>query len=71
MGEAILQASYKPESITTLVVSVGKHAPLVGETIIAASSCLVFFSTGNMEQQEIRAELRNYSGFVWPFLYIN
>jgi hypothetical protein len=31
--------------------------PLVGETIIAASFHLVFFSTGNMEWQDIRAEI--------------
>jgi hypothetical protein len=31
--------------------------PLVGETIIAPSSRLVFFSTGNIDQQEIRAEI--------------
>ena len=40
LGKAILQASYKPEPVATLMVPVGKHAPLVGETIIAASSCL-------------------------------
>ena len=31
--------------------------PLIGETTIAASSRLVFFSTGNMEQQEIHSEI--------------
>jgi hypothetical protein len=31
--------------------------PLVGETIIAPSSSLVFSSTGNTEQREIRAEI--------------
>jgi hypothetical protein len=31
--------------------------PLVGETITAPSSSLVFSSTRNMEQREIRAEL--------------
>jgi hypothetical protein len=31
--------------------------PLIGETIIAPSSRLVFSSTRNMEQREIRAEL--------------
>ena len=31
--------------------------PLVGEMIIAPSSNLVFSSTRNMEQREIRAEL--------------
>ena len=40
LGEAILQAFYKPESVATLVVPVGKHAPLVGKTIIDASSRL-------------------------------
>ena len=30
----------KPEPVATLVVPVGKHAPLVGEMIIAASSRL-------------------------------
>jgi hypothetical protein len=45
-----------------------ERVTLVGETtIIAASSRLVFFSTGNVDQQEIRAEIWNYSGFVWPF----
>ena len=34
------EAFYKPEPIATLVVPVGKHAPLVGETIIDASSRL-------------------------------
>ena len=40
LGQALLQTSYKPEPVTTLVVPVGKHAPLVGETIIVASSCV-------------------------------
>ena len=31
--------------------------PLVGQTIITPSSSLVFSSTRNMEQQDIRAEL--------------
>ena len=44
-----------------------ERVTLVGETTIAASSRLVFFSTGNIDQQEIRAEIRNYLGFVWPF----
>jgi hypothetical protein len=57
LGQAILQASYKPELLATLVVPVGKHAPLVGETIISPSSSLVFYCTRNMEQREIRAEL--------------
>jgi hypothetical protein len=48
-----------------------ERVTLVGETAIAASSHLVFFSTGNIDQQEIRAEIWNYSGFMWPFLYIN
>jgi hypothetical protein len=34
-----------------------ERVPLVGETIFAPSSRLVFFSIGNMEQREIRAEL--------------
>ena len=48
-----------------------ERVTLVGETIITASSRLVFFSTGNIDQHEIRAKIWNYSGFVWPFLYIN
>jgi hypothetical protein len=45
-----------------------ERVTLVGEmTIVTASSRLVFFSTGNIDQQEIRAEIWNYSGFVWPF----
>jgi hypothetical protein len=45
-----------------------ERVTLVGETtMVAASSRLVFFSTGNIDQQEIRAGIWNYSGFVWPF----
>ena len=45
-----------------------ERVTLVGETtIVAASSRHVFFSTGNVDQQEIHAEIWNYSGFVWPF----
>jgi hypothetical protein len=48
-----------------------ERVTLVGKMTIAASSHLVFFSMGNIDRQEIRAKIWNYSGFVWPFLYIN
>ena len=41
----------------SLVVPIGKRVPLVGEMIITASFRLVFSSMGNMERQDIRAEL--------------
>ena len=38
-----------------------ERVTLVGEmTIVAASSRLVFFSTGNVDQHEIRVEIWNY-----------
>ena len=37
LGQAMLQAYYKPKLVATLVVPVGKHAPLVGEIIVASS----------------------------------
>ena len=40
LGRDILQASYKPKLLATLVDPVGKYAPLVGKTIITASSRL-------------------------------
>ena len=58
LGQALLQTSYKPEPVArTLVVSIGKRVPLWGQTIITPSSSLVFSSTRDMEQREIRAEL--------------
>ena len=55
LGQALLQTSYKLEPVArTLVVSIGKR---VGQTIITPSSSLVFSSTRDTEQPEIRAEL--------------
>ena len=57
LGQTLLQTSYKPEPVArTLMVSIGKHVPLV-QTIITPSSSLVFSSTRDTEQLEIRAEL--------------
>jgi hypothetical protein len=58
LGQALLQTSYKLEPLArTLMVSIGKRVPLLGETIIVPSSRLVFSSIDNMEQRDIYAEL--------------
>ena len=75
-GKKIVQfgASFGTSLLQTRASSKKPHGfdrervTLVGKmTIVAASSRLVFFSTGNIDQQEIRAEIWSYSGFVWPF----
>lgn len=57
MGQTLLQTSYKLEPVArTLVVLIGKRVPC-GPNDITPSSSLVFSSTCNTEQLEIRSEL--------------
>jgi hypothetical protein len=72
LGQVLVQASYKPELLArSLVVPIGNVSPLWAKRQSLPLLALYFFSTGNIDQQEIRAEIWNYSGFVLAFLYIN
>ena len=46
-----------------------EHATFECETICDAP--LEFLYKGNLELHECPVKFWNYSGFVWPFLYIN
>src|SRR4051812_5701558 len=66
----ILQASYKPKLLAILVVPVGKHAPLVGETIIVASSPLVFyFLQARYNNRSVVLKFETVQGSFGHFIY--
>ena len=68
LGQALLQTSYEPELLSKKPRgSVRETCPPCGRNVITASFHLVFSSTGNMGRRDIRAEIKTYSGFVWPF----
>jgi hypothetical protein len=46
---------------------IGNVSPLWAKQQSLPLLTLYFISTGNIDQQEIRAEIWNYAGFVWPF----
>ena len=72
LGQVLVQASYKAELLArSLVVPIGNVTPLWAKRQSLPLLALYFSSTGNIDQQEIRAKILNYLGFVWPFLYIN
>ena len=49
-----------------------RERPTFGdETISIASYCFQIFSHVNIEQQECRVNICDFSGFVWTFLWIN
>ena len=58
LGEALLQTSYKPELLSKKPRGSEREtcSPCC-QYIITASLRLVFSSTGNMEQQDIHAEI--------------
>ena len=73
LGQVWVSASHKPKLLTTSMMVFGRERPTFGdETISIASYCFqVFFSRGNIEQQECCVNLYDFSGFVWTFLCIN
>ena len=72
LGQVWVYASQKPELLTTSMMVFGRERPTFGdETISIASYCFqVFFSHGNIEQQECCVNFYDFSGFVWTFLCI-
>ena len=73
LGQVWVYAAQKPELLTTSMMVFGRERPTFGdETISIASYCFhVFFSRGNIEQQECCVNFYDFSGFVWTFLCIN
>ena len=72
LGQVWVYASHKPELLTTSMMVFGRERPTFGdETISIASYCFQKISRVNIEQQECRVKLWNFSGFVRTFLYIN
>ena len=72
LGQVWVYASHKPELLTTSMMFFGRECPtFVEETISIASYCFQKNSLVNIEQQECRVILCDFSGFVWTFLCIN
>jgi hypothetical protein len=68
LWQVLVQASYKPELLAgSLVVPIGNVSPLWAKQQSLPLLTLYFSTTGNIDQQEIRAKILNYSVFVWPF----
>ena len=58
VAQVLLQASYKPELLLEKCRGSDRETcPPCGRNVITASFYLVFSSTGNMERQDIRAEI--------------
>ena len=58
VAQVLLQASYKPELLSKKSRGSDRETcPPCGRNIITASFRLVFSSMGNMERQDIRAEI--------------
>ena len=71
LGQVWVYASHKPELLTTSMMVFGRECPTFGDkTISIASYRFQFFSRVNIEQQECRVNLCDFSGFVWTFLCI-
>ena len=49
----------------------GERTTFGDGTISTASYCFQKISSVNIEQQECCVQSWKFSGFVWPFLYIN
>ena len=73
LGQVWVYASHKPELLTTSMMVFGRERPTFGDEAISIASycCHVFFSRGNIEQQECCVNYCDFSGFVWTFLCIN
>ena len=58
MAQILLQASYKPELLSKKPRGFDRETcPPCGQNVITASFRLVFSSTGNMELEDMRAEI--------------
>ena len=58
VAQVLLQASYKPKLLSKKPRGFNRETCLAcGRNVITASFRLVFSSTGNMERQDIRAEI--------------
>ena len=72
LGQVLVYASHKLELLTKSMMVFGRERPTFeDEMISAASYCFQKISSVNIEQQECCVQSWNFSGFVWPFLYIN
>ena len=58
LGQALLQTPYKPELLSKMLRGSDREmCSPCGRNVIPASFRLVFSSTGNMERQDIHAEI--------------
>ena len=58
LAQVLLQASYKPELLSKKPRGSDRETcPPCGRNVITASFHLVFSTMGNMERQDIRAEI--------------
>ena len=68
LGQVWVDASHKPELLTTSMMVFGRERPIFGDKMISiASYCFQKISSVNIEQQECCVQSWNFSGFVWPF----